>query len=363
MKKMTRINQMEPWLGEEEKRELIATIDSGWVTEASRTYEFEKMVAKFVGSRYALAVNNGTVSLAIALMALGIGRGDEVIVPDFTMVGSSNAVLLAGATPILVDVRKKDFTLDLNEVVRKISRKTKAIMPVAMNARAPDMVGIKKIAKKYGLFIVEDSAQALGSYYKGRHLGTFGEIGSFSFSTPKIITTGQGGVLVTNSKRLGNKMYRIKDFGRIDRKAQKHDTVGFNFKFTDIQAAVGIAQMKKLKKRIEWKREMYRIYQEELKNVKEIEMLPTDLTQTTPWFVDIFVNNPLSLKKFLNQREIGTREFYPAIHSLKPYRSRGRFPVSSWASKHGLWLPSSSFLTRRDIKRVCQEIKNFFKKG
>ncbi len=360
---MIRINQMEPWIGEEEKKELIATIDSGWVTEADRTYEFEKMVAEFVDSRYALAVNNGTVSLAIALMALGIERGDEVIVPDFTMVGSPNAVLLAGASPILIDIQKDNLCLDLYEVVKKISQKTKAIMPVAMNARAPDMEALKKIAKDYDLFIVEDAAQALGSYYKGKHLGTLGEIGSFSFSTPKIITTGQGGVLVTNSKRLRDKMYRIKDFGRIDRKTQKHDTIGFNFKFTDIQAALGIAQMKKLKKRIEWKREMYRIYEEELAEVKEVKMLPTDLSQTTPWFVDIFVNKPLSLKKFLSQKEIGTREFYPTIHSLKPYRGSGRFPVSTWASQCGLWLPSSSFLTKKDIKRVCREIKNFFKKG
>ncbi|MBU3957261.1 DegT/DnrJ/EryC1/StrS family aminotransferase [Patescibacteria group bacterium] len=359
---MKRINQMEPWVGEEEKRELIACIDSGWITEAERTYKFEKMVADFVGSRYGLAANNGTVSLTIALMALGIGRDDEVIIPDMTMVATPNAVLLAGATPILVDIKRDNLCLDLEEVMKKISKKTKAIMPVAMNARPPDMDGIERISREYNLFIVEDSAQALGSYYKGKHLGTFGEIGSFSFSTPKIITTGQGGVVVTDSKRLRDKMYRIKDFGRIDRKTQKHDTIGWNFKFSDIQAAVGIAQMKKLEKRIKWKRKMYRIYQEELRDVEEIKMLPTDLTQTTPWFVDIFVDNPKMLKEYLNSKQIGTREFYPAIHSLKPYRGRGGFPVSTWASKHGLWLPSSLFLTKRDIKRVCKEIKNFFKK-
>lgn len=359
---MKRINQMEPWVGEEEKKELIACIDSGWITEAGRTRKFEEMIAEFVGANYALAVNNGTVSLVIALLALDIGSGDEVIVPDMTMVATPNAVCLVGATPVLVDIQKEDLCLDLDGVVRKISRKTKAIMPVAMNARPPDMDGIKKIAKKYGLFVIEDAAQALGSYYKGRHLGTFGEVGSFSFSTPKIITTGQGGVLVTDSKRLRDKMYRIKDFGRINRKTQKHDTIGWNFKFSDIQAAVGIAQMRKLKKRIKWKREMFKIYQEELKDVEGIKMLPTDLTQTTPWFVDIFVDEPIELRKYLNEKGVGTREFYPAIHSLRPYRSRGRFPVSTWASKYGLWLPSSSFLTKKDIKRVCREIKNFFRK-
>lgn len=359
---MKRINQMEPWVGKEEKEELIACIDSGWITEAKRTYKFEKMVSQFVGSRYALAVSNGTVSLTIALMALEIGKGDEVIVPDMTMVATPNSVLLAGATPILVDIERDSLCLDLDEVVKKISKKTKAIMSVAMNGRAPDMKVIRKIAKKYDLFIIEDSAQALGSYYKGKHLGTFGEIGSFSFSTPKIITTGQGGVLVTDNRRMRDKMYRIKDFGRIDRKTQKHDTLGWNFKFSDLQAAVGIAQMKKLKKRIEWKKEMFRIYKKELKDVKGVEMLPTDLIQTTPWFVDIFIEDPKRLKEYLNSKQIGTREFYPAIHFLKPYQGRERFSISSWVSKHGLWLPSSSFLTKKDIKRVCREIKNFFKK-
>lgn len=357
---MRRINQMEPWVGEEEKQELAACIDSGWVTEAERSAKFEEMVADYVGSRYALAVSNGTVSLMIALEALGVGRGDEVIVPDMTMVATPNAVLLAGATPVLVDVKREDLTLNLKEVAKKITKKTKVMMPVAMNGRAPEMVELKKLAKEHNLFIVEDAAQALGSYYKNQHLGTLGEIGSFSFSTPKIITTGQGGILVTNSKRLRDKMYRLKDFGRIDRRTQNHDTIGWNFKFSDLQAAVGIAQMKKLKKRIGWKRKMYQIYQEELEAVGEVEMLPTDLTQTTPWFVDIFVDQPQTLKEYLNRKQIGTREFYPAIHSLKPYRGRGRFPNSTWAAKHGLWLPSSSFLTRDDILRVCKEIKNFF---
>lgn len=358
---MKRINQMEPWIGEEEKRELIACIDSGWITEAQRTAEFEEMVADFVGSRHALAVSNGTVSLVVALMALEIGPGDEVIVPDMTMVATPNAVLLAGATPVLVDVKKEDLTLDLEEVTKKITRKTRAMMPVAMNGRAPEMAKLKKLARKHGLFMVEDAAQALGSYYKDRHLGTLGEIGSFSFSTPKIITTGQGGVLVTNSKRLRDKIYRLKDFGRIDRRTQNHDTIGWNFKFSDLQAAVGIAQMRKLKQRIKWKKEMYRIYQKELGGVAGVKMLPTDLTQTAPWFIDIFVDQPKKLKEYLNRKQIGTREFYPAIHSLKPYRGRGRFPVSAWAGNHGLWLPSSSFLTERDIKRVCREIKKFFK--
>ena len=359
---MRRINQMEPWVGKEEKEELTACIDSGWITEAGRTRKFEETIAEFVGAKYALAVNNGSVSLVIALLALDIGPGDEVIVPDFTMVATPNAVRFVGATPVLVDVRKGDLCLNLKEVVKKITKKTKAIMFVPLNGRAPDMASVKKIAKKYNLLIIEDAAQALGSYYKGKHLGTFGEIGSFSFSTPKIITTGQGGILVTNSKGLRDRMYRIKDFGRIDRKTQKHDSFGLNFKFSDIQAAIGVAQMKKLKKRIKWKRKMYGIYQEELKDIKEIHMLSTDLTQTTPWFVDIFVDEPLELKKYLNEKRIGTREFYPAIHSLKPYRGGERFPVSTWASKRGLWLPSSSFLTKRDIKRVCKEIKSFFRK-
>lgn len=357
------IRQMEPWIDREEEKEVIKVMRSGWITEADETKRFEKMITDFTGSKYCSVVTNGTVSLYLALKALGIGEGDEVIVPDMTMVASPNAVIMANAKPIFVDIEKDTLCLSLDEVEKNISKKTKAIMVVALNGRAPDMNRVLKIAKDNNLFVIEDAAQALGSYFRGKHLGTFGDIGSFSFSTPKVITTAQGGALVTDRKDLYDKIIRLKDFGRIDRSSQNHDVIGFNFKFTDILAAIGVAQMKKLPTRLNRKKEMYNIYRQELKNLKQIQFIATDLSQTSPWFMDIFVSDPKALQSFLKNKNIGTRLFYPAIHTTKPYRTKNIYENSLWVSKHGLWLPSSAFLTNSDIMHVCEEIKNFYEKN
>jgi len=357
---MKYIPQIEPWLGKEEQNAVLSVLKSGWITEARKTHEFEQMIANFVGSTYACAVSNGTVSLFVALAALGVGKGDEVIVPDFTMVATPNAVLLAGAKPVFVDINKETLCLTIDAVEKKITPKTKAIIPVSLNGRSCDMNRLLQIAKEHNIFIIEDAAQAFGSYYDGKHLGTFGDIGSFSFSTPKIITTGQGGALVTNNKKLYEKMVRLKDFGRINRNSQDHDEIGYNFKFTDIQAAIGVEQMKKLPWRIERKKEMYRLYHRMLSDVKQIEFIPTYLTDVSPWFIDVMVPQPVTLQEFLHKKGIGTRLFYPAIHTTKPYKSQKRFPNSLWAAQRGIWLPSSSILSDTQIRFVCNQIKNFY---
>ena len=351
---------MEPWIGKEEEQEVLKVLRSGWITEANETKKLEGEIAAFVGSAYANVVSNGTVSLAIGLWALGIGAGDEVIVPDFTMVASPNAVLLTGAKPVFVDIEKNTLCMDVSDVEEKISSRTRAIMPVALNGRAPDMGRLLSICKKKNIHLLEDAAQAFGSTWKNKYLGTFGEIGSFSFSTPKVITTGQGGALVTNDKNLYERIIRIKDFGRLNRNSQDHDEIGYNFKFSDILAAIGIAQMKKLPGRLKRKKEMFALYKKELAGVAEVQFLETDLTQVSPWFIDIFVDNPQVLKAYLYDHGIGTREFYPAIHRTKPYGSFGVFPNSRWASEHGLWLPSSSFLTDSDIITVCGAIRKHY---
>lgn len=360
---MKAIQQIEPWVNREEEKEVLQVLKSGWLTEAKRTEKFAQMVAEFVASRYASILANGTMTLFAGLKALGVGPGDEVIVPDMTMVASPNSIVLTGAKPIFVDISRENLCLDLDEVERKINKRTKAMMPVAFNGRAPNMERLLKIAQKHQLFMIEDAAQALGCYYQGQHLGTFGEVGSFSFSTPKIITTGQGGALVTNDKKIYEKIIRIKDFGRIDRNTQDHDEIGYNFKFTDLQAALGIVQMKKLAWRLKRKKAMYQLYYQELKGVKEVRLIETDLSQISPWFIDIMVSNPMALQKYLQTKKIGTRLFYPAIHTTKPYWGSANFPNSLWASRHGLWLPSSTFLSDNDIKRVCREIRGFYEKN
>lgn len=359
---------MEPWIGEEEKLAIIEYLDSGgWLTEFKRTREFEQMIAEYVGSKYAAAVNNGTVSLTVAAMALGIGRDDEVIIPDYTMIASANSIVLAGAKPVFIDIDRKNLCLDLELLEEAITSKTKAVMFVSMDGRYTDMKKLLSIIDRYNLFLIEDAAQSLGSKCQGKHLGTFGDVGSFSFSPPKIITTGQGGVLVTEDDQLHSRMKMIKDFGRSatgrsEGKADFHEILGFNFKFTDLQAVIGIEQMKKLNWRVKRKKEMYRLYREFLQNIPQIEFIDTDLQDTAPWFIDIIVKGERDkLASFLNKKGIGTRPFYPAIHTQPPYSHvKGSFPNSNWAACSGLWLPSSSFLTDDDVQYVCKNIKEYF---
>jgi len=365
---LERINQMEPWIGEEEKRAMMEYLDSGgWLTEFKRTREFEQSVANYVGSKYASAVNNGTVSLTIAAMALGIGRGDEVIVPDYTMIASANSMVLIGAEPVLVDIDRENLCLDLDLAEEAITPKTKAIMFVSINGRYVDMERLLSMAHRHNLFLIEDAAQSLGSRCQGKHLGTFGEVGSFSFSTPKIVTTGQGGVLVTDDEQLHRRISLIKDFGRSRSgrstgAADFHEILGFNFKFTDMQAVIGIEQMKKIDWRVKRKKEMYELYHDLLQGIREVNFIETDLDDTAPWLIDIIVERKRDeLASFLDQRGIGTRPFYPSIHTQPPYSSvEGDFENSEYVSHTGLWLPSSTFLTNDDIERVCTEIRNFF---
>jgi len=355
------INQMEPWLGSEEKQAVVAYLDAGgWLTEFQRTREFEKQLAEFTGSQHASVVANGTVSLYIALKALGIGPGDEVIVPDYTMIASANSIVLAGAKPVFVDIESDTLCLDLELAERNITPATRAIMLVSLNGRAPDMDAALALAQRHGLFVVEDAAQSLGSRWQGKHLGTFGVIGSFSFSAPKIITTGQGGALLTDNPELFDRFQKIKDFGRREAGVDFHDTIGYNFKFTDLQAVIGLEQMKKLPWRVARKKEIFSIYQRELGGMPEVKFIPTNLVQTSPWFIDILVPDPEALKKHLRGAEIGSRRFYPAIHSQPAYGWPGNFPHSEYAARHGLWLPSSSFLSDDDVRRVCNEVRCFY---
>jgi len=360
---MSRLNQIEPWIGEEEKKAVTEYMESGgWLIEFKKTREFERLIADFVGSKYASVVSNGTVSLSIALMALDVRGEDEVIVPDYTQIASANAVILAGAKPVLVDINASTHCLDLGLVEKAITSRTKAIMFVSLNGRSPDMKEVVKLASKYGLYLIEDAAASLGSKYQGKYLGTFGVIGSFSFSPSKIITTGQGGVLVTDDDKLYKEICSIKDFGRFKSGVDSYRVMGFNFKYTDLQAVIGIEQIKKLEWRLWRKKEMFMLYQKELEEVSQVEFIETNLRDTSPWFIDVLVPDPVALKDYLEERDIGTRPFFPPIHSEPPYGLAGAYPNSEYASGHGLWLPSSSFLKDENIKRVCREIKAFYQK-
>ena len=207
------IPQMEPTFGKEEAEACYEYMKSGYfVTEFHKTKEFEKMICNYTGAKHCIVTNNGTISLVMALMALGIKHDDEVIVPNFTMIASPNSIKMVGGVPVFVDIEEQTLTMDLSEVKKKITPKTKCIMHVSMNTRSGNMDELVNFCKENKLYLVEDSAQSLGSFKNKKHLGTYGDIGSFSFSPPKIISTGQGGALITNSDELAIKLRKIKDF-------------------------------------------------------------------------------------------------------------------------------------------------------
>lgn len=355
------IPQMEPWFDGRELRAVSNYMRSGgWVTEFKQTQRLERELAKFIGSKYCILTNNGTVSLILALLAVGIRPGDEVIVPNMTMIATANAAKLLGAEPVLVDIEEETRCLDLRLARQAVSKKTKALIYVPLNGRSGDPEKIRRFCRRHQLWFIEDAAQALGSYWQERHLGTFGDVGSFSLSTQKIITTGQGGFLITNSDDFAHKIRRLKDFGRARGGIDLHDSVGYNFKFTDIQAVIGLEQLKKLPWRIRRKREIWRLYEKLLSPLKPVKLLQTDTSQTTPWFIDIFVADPDSLLEFLKQKGVGARRVYPAVNSQKCYRAEGRFPVSKKHGQQGLWLPSGPELTNKEIKYVCEVIKSLY---
>jgi perosamine synthetase len=357
------IPQMEPWYGDEEKNALIDYLNSGgWLMEFRKTREFERMICDYTGAKYCSVYPNGTVTLFAALAALNIKRGDEVIVPDYTMIATINAVRLASAKPVVADIDKHTLCLSLDKIKKARTSKTKAIMYVSVNGRASKLEEISEYCKKKKIYLIEDAAQSLGSFYKNRHLGTYGIIGSFSFSVPKIITTGQGGALITGDEKIYNHIKKIKDFGRIAEGIDIHDELGWNFKFTDIQSVIGIEQMKKLPWRVERKKEIYKLYRELLKDVKEVRFIDTDIKSVSPWFIDVLVEDREKLIKYLKENSIGSRPFYPPVHSQKIYSNiKGKFPNTILVTNKGLWLPSASKLKDDEIKYICEKIKEFYK--
>ncbi len=358
------IPQMEPWFGDEEKFALMDYMEQGgWITEFKKTEEFERMIAEYAGAKHCVVVNNGTVSLTLSALACGIVSGDEVIVPNYSMVATPNSVKMIGAKPVFVDVEPETLCLNIDHAKKAITPKTKAIMLVSANGRYPTS-GIQtflELCENNGLVLIEDAAQALGSFYPdGRHIGTAGHVGSFSFSSPKIISTGQGGALVTNDDGIAFKLRRLKDFGRSSGGNDIHDTIGYNFKFTDIQAVIGIEQMKKLPWRVERKKEILKLYQSELKDVDEVKFFEQDLINTTPWFIEVLAENRNELQAFLKENNIGTRVMYPPINKQKAYNEPGEYPVSNIVGEKGLWLPSSSKLTDNQIREICDFVRLFY---
>lgn len=357
---------MEPWFGEEEKAEINHYLEEGgWFTEFKRTAQFEAELAAYTGARHGIVVNNGTVSLTMAAMAAGLQPGDEVIVPNYTMIATPNSVKMLGCVPVFVDVEPETLCLDAELTAKAITSRTRAVMLVTANGRAPraGIGAFERLCAEHGLSLIEDAAQSIGSRFPdGRHCGTAGVVGSFSFSAPKVISTGQGGALVTNSDEFAARLRKLKDFGRTGGGNDVHDTIGYNFKFTELQACVGLAQMKKLAWRVERKKQIYRQYQQALAACQKVQFFDQDLEHTTPWFIDVMVPHRAELINHLKAHQVGTRTMYPPINRQKAYQTPVTHPVSAAVGRDGLWLPSASQLTDEQIARICQHIVDFYRR-
>lgn len=357
-----------PQTGTKEERELVKQVfDDNYINEGNFTTEFENKIAKLVGAKYAVAVTSCTSGMFLSLKGLGIGYGDEVIVPDMTFIATANAVDMAGAIPVLVDINPNDLTISIEAIKKAITPNTKAIIPVHVTGRGADMEAVLSIAKKHNLVVVEDAAEALASKYKNKYLGTYGKAGCFSFSPHKTITTGQGGVIVTDDEKLHKTLRMLKDQGRPERGSggdDIHYIRGYNFKFTNLQAAVGLGQLNYFNTRIKRMREIYQLYEKELKSIKELSIFPCNIdNDAVPQWTDIAVERRDELVDYLKDRNIDSRKYWIPIHQQTPYKlSDDEFPNSTRLSRQALWLPSAFTLSDNDIRFVCDSIKEFYRK-
>ncbi len=354
---------MEPLVTEADAEAVNGYLRSGgWLTEFHETRSFERSLREYAGARYCVAAPSGTLALFLALAACGIDRDDEVIVPDLTMAASASAVVLAGGRVVFSDIEPATLCLDLERAEQLISARTKAVMFVSLNGRAPDnLARFVARCRDRGIKVIEDAAQSLGSFRDGRHLGTIGDCGCLSFSSQKLVTTGQGGAVVTNDEETYRRMGLLRDFGRLEGGSDHYLSVGWNLKFTDLQAVVGLEQMRRLPALVERKRTIFALYRERLAGVRGLEIPRTDLASVTPWFVDVLVDSALKrpLMEYLHANGVGSRAFYPPLHATPAFEIGGSYPVATDVSRRGLWLPSSLRLEDEQIEQVCNLIRGF----
>lgn len=357
----------EPYLGEEELENVIEAVKSGWISSKGKFIEeFEENFARYCGVKYGVATSNGTVALHLALKALGIKKGDEVIVPELTFVATANVVTYCNAKPVFVDSHPQYWCIDPDKIEDKITPKTKAIIPVHLYGHPCDMNAIMDIAKDYNLYLVEDAAEAHGAEYKGKRVGSFGDINCFSFYGNKIISTGEGGMCVTKNEELAEKMRILRDHGMNPNKRYWHDVVGFNYRMTNLQAAIGAAQLSRLDTFVEKKRKIARWYEEGLLELAEmglIKLHPEMLwAKCVYWMYCILVEDKIGisrddLMKKLEEKEVDTRPFFYPIHVMPPYNIDDEFPVAEEVSKKGVSLPSSINLNVNRIRYIIEVIR------
>lgn len=364
----------EPLLNGNEKKYLCECIDTGWISsEGPFVKEFEEKMSKKVGRQYGIAVTNGTAALEIAVRALNIGKGDEVIMPTFTIISCAYAITQVGAVPVLVDCDPYTFNMRVEDIEAKITKKTKAIMVVHIYGLPVDIDKVLELAEKYDLKIIEDAAEMHGQTYKGRPCGSFGDISTFSFYPNKHVTTGEGGMLVTDNEQLAERCRSLRNLCFQRSARYVHEELSGNYRFTNLQAAVGLAQLERLDEFVVKKRQIGKLYNEGLKDVKAIR-LPVEKTEYAEniyWVYGIVISDDTDmdnkqLQKKLAENEIGSRTFFWCMHEQPVYQGMGlfnceKYPNAEMLARKGLYLPSGLAISEEQIQKVIEVVKNCFK--
>jgi len=370
MKSSRRIPIAEPCISEREEKLVLECIKSGWISSRGNfVKEFEERFSSYIGTKYGIAVSSGTAALHLAIVALDIKQGDEVIVPAFTSIASANAIRYTGAKPVLVDSDIHTWNIDPNKIEEKITNRTKAIMVVHIYGHPADMDPIIKIAKKYNLYVIEDAAEAHGAEYKGRKVGGIGDIGCFSFYANKIITTGEGGMVLTNDDQIAEKIDRLRDQG-FNLKLRKwliHDFIGYNYRLTNLQAAIGLAQLERIEEFVRKHRENAYYYNHLLKEIPGITLPPeAPWAKNVYWMYTILINEEVlgitrdELMKRLEEYGIDTRAAFLPIHLQPPYRDIYKYenyPVAEMLGRKGVNLPSGNTTNKEDIEYIVSALK------
>lgn len=348
-----------------EKKYVEDCMDTTWISSNGKYIaQFEEAFAKRLGAKHAIACSNGTVTLHAALLALGIKEGDEVIVPSFTYIATANAVKYCGATPVFADCLPDTWNIDPADIERKITARTKCIIPVHLYGNPCDMDSIMAIAKKHGLSVIEDAAECHGAEYNGKCAGTIGDIGTFSFFGNKIITTGEGGMIVTDNDELAGKMRMLKGQGMDPSRRYWFIEVGYNYRMTNIEAAIGLAQLENIDEHIRLRKRVAEWYTEELADTDSVVLQKvTDKADSVWWMFSCLLGKNVKtgrdeLMEKLREDGIETRPLFYPMHVMPPYFDENAgCPVSEDISARGINLPTHGLLTREDVKYICGCLK------
>ena len=342
-------------------------LDEEWISSKGRFIaRFEQEFAEFVDVEYALSLSNGTTALHAALLALGIGPGDEVVVPTLTYVASANAVSYTGATPVFADCEASTWNINPADIERVVTERTRAIMPVHLYGQPCDMEAIMQIARQRDLLVIEDCAEAIGSRIRGRHVGGFGDIASFSFYGNKTITTGEGGMITTRNPTLAERVAHIKGQGLAKSREYWHDIIGYNYRMTNICAAIGCAQMTRIEETLERKSEIADRYRKYLGDILEFQM-EVDGHQHSHWMIcGLLPNASLRdpMREELRNLGIETRPVFYPLHSMPMYsHSYRRMPVSDDRASRGINFPSFPDLKNEEIDWICDTVRTILQRS